>query len=329
MTRIAHPLFALVLLASSACITVAESSSGYDPVRRAPSEASSRAGSGLARANTPAQIAELGAALERRASERVQVGALRVIVEPFDEVRRDGGEHRHAILNERDAVGVVETLQYELTLALGNRLNVVDPGVILGVDASRDELRQRTGATHAVVGTWYRVGNHVDVAARIVSLDDGWIVATAQKRIRDFEGRVFSRALQSPLDERSTLRPAQPVAAELEPEIEIDELEEPSGRADSDTDVDSGTHVAPLVEQLLRANEVSVVVGSPPEVDPDGVPLDFDPDAVLSPESVGPGAARLRDTPEHRSLRSDWPPLDDRSPAGVESASGGSPDTRF
>ena len=143
-------------------------------------------------------------------------------------------------------MGVVETLQYELTLALGNRLNVVDPGVILGVDASRDELRQRTGATHAVVGTWYRVGNHVDVAARIVSLDDGWIVATAQKRIRDFEGRVFSRALQSPLDERSTLRPAQPVAAELEPEIEIDELEEPSGPADSDTDVDSGTHVAPV-----------------------------------------------------------------------------------
>ncbi|MEL6716635.1 MAG: FlgO family outer membrane protein, partial [Planctomycetota bacterium] len=192
-----HASSSVAALSLAACAAIG---GDFDPTAR---------GGGGPSANTPTQIAELAAALEERASARVQIGALRVLVEPFEEVEGELPRHRHAILDAREAQAVVETLQYELTLSLGNRINVVDPAAVTTASSSRAELRRATGATHAVVGTWYRAGDDVDVAARLVALDDGWIVATAQRRIVDFEGRILS-STRSAADTRRRLAERAP-----------------------------------------------------------------------------------------------------------------------
>ncbi|MEO0661902.1 MAG: FlgO family outer membrane protein [Planctomycetota bacterium] len=278
-----------VALTLAACAAVGGE---YDPTVR---------GGAGASANTPSQIAELAAALEERASARVQVGALRVLVEPFEEVEGELPRHRHAILDAREAQAVVETLQYELTLSLGNRVNVVDPAAVTTASGSRAELRRATGATHAVVGTWYRAGDDVDVAARLVALDDGWIVATAQRRIVDFEGRILS-STRSAADTRRRLAERAPAPASKGGLVVVGELPvAPTAEESIESVLPRGVELNGVEQGVLepggappRSTPPSGTAAAEPTVGADGVPVDFDPAAVLGPGAEGPAAARLR-----------------------------------
>jgi len=243
--------------------------------------ASGRSRARLASAsNTPDQIASLASDLEGRAERRIQLGAIRVIVEPFDEVEPEVPNHRFGVLADRERRATVDTIRHELTLALGNSVNVVDPDALFaGGDRTMAEVREATRATHAVVGTWYRVGDgaDIDVAARLVDLSDGWIVATAQRRIVGFEGRLIygeRGAAEAPRRTAVVADERDAADAELVPGDIA-----PGGGAQA---ADAGA--AP------RPGDAAPPAPSVPS----DVPADFDLREVLEGGAVGPGASRIR-----------------------------------
>lgn len=237
-----------------------------------------------ATSNTPEQIASLAADLEGRAEQRIQLGAIRVIVEPFDEVEPEVPNHRFGVLADRERRATIDTLRHELTLALGNSVNVVDPDALFaGGDRTMAEVREATRATHAVVGTWYRVGDgaDIDVAARLVDLSDGWIVATAQRRIAGFEGRL----IYGDRGERGAEAPRRTAVVANE---------------SSSTGGDPGAENAPAVGAAAPDGAGGGAAPRPGDVAPPAgavpgdVPADFDLREVLESGAVGPGASRIR-----------------------------------
>ncbi len=155
-------------------------------------------GSRPAASHVPSEIAILAQDLEERASLRSSLGSARILVEALEPIGPRKGRHRFAILDEEDLRAVQDTIRYELEMALGNRLNVLDPDAAIRASEAGAEsdsapgasLRDRLGATHAVVGTFVRNGDLVDIAVRLVDLRDGWIVATAERRIPRFVPRA-------------------------------------------------------------------------------------------------------------------------------------------
>lgn len=218
--------------------------------------------------NTPLEIRSLARELEERAASRIQLGSMRLLVEEFEEVssrrvRTGAAVHSRAA---EDAAAVAETLRAELMLSLGNRVNVVDPDLVTpaGTEDGPEARRRASGATHALVGTWTRSGDAVDVTARLVHLDDGWIVATAQRRIHRF------RAL------RTTAAPAAPLPAAT---IASAPGADPDGEAPAPLVGD-----AELPDPEAPEAEAAALPGELPPGIPEGAVIEF---------SEGPAAARL------------------------------------
>lgn len=172
------------------------------------------------------EIAALAQELEERASLRSSLGSARILVEDLEPIGPRKGRHRFAILDEDDLRAVQDTIRYELEMALGNRLNILDPGAVIPAEGSGSEeaqaasMRQRLGATHAVVGTFVRNGDVVDIALRLVDLRDGWIVATAERRIPRFVPRVAVTLRSSQLEEQARLKVLQRTTAMTRPEAD-------------------------------------------------------------------------------------------------------------
>lgn len=213
-------------------------------------------------ADVAAEISALAASLEERAALRTSLGAARVVVEDLEVLRPREARYRYATLDERDANAVRATVRHELEMALSNRLNVVD------VDAARGDGARPAGATHVIRGTILRTGGDVDLSLKLVDLRDGWIVATAQRRIERFVARdavPVGRAGESDARRRTA-----------EVETSTDVAGEPAAQ--------EPTPVAqePELEPVIAAEPVA------PEVDADGVPtgavIEFD---------AGPAASRL------------------------------------
>lgn len=172
------------------------------------------------------EIAALAQELEGRASLRSSLGSARILVEDLEAIGPRKGRHRFAILDEEDLRAVRDTIRYELEMALGNRLNILDPDAAMaaeepagdGVNAA--SLRQRLGATHAVVGTFVRNGEVVDISLRLVDLRDGWIVATAERRIPRFVPRAALSLRSGSLEEQARVKALQRTTAMSEPDGE-------------------------------------------------------------------------------------------------------------
>lgn len=211
-------------------------------------------------ANVAAEVSALATSLEERASLRTSLGTARVVVEDLEILQPREARYRYAVLEERDVRAVQATVRHELEMSLGNRLNVVDRRALQ--DRARDdaELERLSGATHAVTGTLLREGGDVEIALRLVDLRDGWIVATAQRRIERFVARDLV-----PLEETARTDPRQRTA----------EVEE-----------------APRGETLTVVDDLPIEppVEAEPEGDvfDDGVPLD----AIIEFDA-GPAASRL------------------------------------
>jgi len=97
-------------------------------------------------------------------------------------------------------------LEFELQIALANRMNVVgmhrhtgasgpDPGIVL---AAHDEHAAHSDATHALLTTFVHDGVELELTVQLVECDSGWIVATARRRIVGFTPHAFDVGLGPP-----------------------------------------------------------------------------------------------------------------------------------
>lgn len=136
------------------------------------------------RADITAELNELAAALEERATLRVPLGSARVRVTDLEPVLSRESRHRFAVLEERDVEATQTTIRRELEIALADRMNIIDPDVVRADD-------EPVAATHEVDGTFVRTGEDIEITLRLVDLRDGWIVATAGRRIFGFVPRDY------------------------------------------------------------------------------------------------------------------------------------------
>lgn len=265
------PLLVLSVLASLAfagCKTAAFSA--YSPRPRQ-----------IPAADVSAEIAALAADLEERATLRTPLGTARVRVTDLEPILARQARHRFAVLEERDVRATQETIRRELEMALGNRLNVVD-------EASATEAGEGSGtiATHKVDGTYLLTGNDIELSIRLVDLRDGWIVATAQRRIFRFEPRHYARPMEASSSDDARRAARQRTAS-------VDDI----APIPSDVRiVADGEVLCPLVEgeeplaaPLLHEGSTAVMDEQPVGVGGSmGVPMD----EVIEFE-VGPAAHRL------------------------------------
>lgn len=266
-----RPLALLLLaLGSVGCVTASYQRS-YDPrPRPAPP------------ADVQAELSALADSLQERASLRTSLGTARVVIEDLEVVQPREARYRYAVLQEHEVRATQETVRQGLEMSLGNRLNVVDTAALAGRFTDGEALRRAAGATHAVTGTLVREGDDVDIALKLVDLRDGWIVATAQRRIERFVARDLvpaGRVGGAAADPRRHTAEVKDLAAAA-PEL-LAVVEAPSAAAEP------GATAAP--DQAAPDQAV------PDEVplDPDGVPLG----AEIEFEQ-GPAASRLGGRPE-------------------------------
>lgn len=145
------------------------------------------------------EIGALVDELTELAGLRIPLGSVRVIIDEPVPVRPKSARFRPAAQGERDRRATQAAVRFELEMALGNRMNVVGAGDLATgpLDGSatevaapeNDSLAQRaarTGATHALLGTFVRDGDDLDLSIRLVEFDSEWIVATARRKIVGF-----------------------------------------------------------------------------------------------------------------------------------------------
>ena len=251
---------AALALGCAAC--EATSYSVYEPRDRGP-----------ARADITVELDKLAALLEERATLRVPLGSARVRVTDLEPVLSRESRHRFAVLEERDVDATQTTIRRELEIALAGRMNVIDPSVALAGD-------QPVAATHEVDGTFVRTGDDIEITLRLVDLRDGWIVATAGRRIFGFVPRDY-------VDPRTSRARRPEVVAGVEETAPIPaERVEPIGAAAPRDAIDRPGDA--IVEDAAGD------VGEAAEPDP----TTSTADGVISPNTViefdvGPAASRL------------------------------------
>lgn len=144
------------------------------------------------------EVGALAQELGDRAQARIALGTARVLVDNLVALRAPGDRFRQAGMEKRDLETTHATLRYELEMALGNRVNLVGAEGLPGAAPRSSDLEARalrTGATHAIRGSFVRGRDDVEVSLMLVDLSADWVVATARRHIRNFEPNAFIGAI--------------------------------------------------------------------------------------------------------------------------------------
>ena len=222
------------------------------------------------------EIEALAKELADRAESRSPLGNARIQLGAIDAIEPRRSPYRQVSILERDLRATEATVRHELSMSLGNRVNIVGEGAEI--------------ATHRIEGEFLRSSSALEVSLRLVEIKSDWIVATARRRIDQFIPEYYDRRLQpegtpvslaeaaSPSSSSSpsgagarALRPAYPVPGrDTGSVLELDAVPEP-------TTVLSARQTPQGASQLPSADAAEEI----------GAPIEFE---------SGPAAARLRAT---------------------------------
>ncbi|MEM9381338.1 MAG: hypothetical protein AAGB93_15400 [Planctomycetota bacterium] len=150
--------------------------------------------------------------LSERAGLRIPLGSARVIIDEPVPIRPKSARFRPAAQGERDRRATQAAVRFELEMALGNRMNVVGAGDLASgalespatevagrPEQSLAQRAERTGATHALLGSFVRDGDDLDLSVRLIELDSEWIVATARRRITNYVPDAYDERYGTPV----------------------------------------------------------------------------------------------------------------------------------
>ena len=150
--------------------------------------------------------------LSERAGLRIPLGSARVIIDEPVPIRPKSARFRPAAQGERDRRATQAAVRFELEMALGNKMNVVGAGdlasgplespateVARKPTQSLAQRAERTGATHALLGSFVRDGDDLDLSVRLIELDSEWIVATARRRITNYVPAAYDERFGTPV----------------------------------------------------------------------------------------------------------------------------------
>ena len=163
-------------------------------------------------ADLAVEIGALVDELTELAGLRIPLGSVRVIIDEPVPIRPKSARFRPAAQGERDRRATQAAVRFELEMALGNRMNVVGAGDLssgslegAATEASSNErptLAQRaarTRATHALLATFVRDGDDLDLSIRLVEFDSEWIIATARRKIVGFVPDAYDEQYGAPV----------------------------------------------------------------------------------------------------------------------------------
>ncbi|MEM9802177.1 MAG: hypothetical protein AAGA20_17765 [Planctomycetota bacterium] len=263
---------------ASSCVTTTYTE--YDP---RPSQSK--------KADLAVEIERLADDLAQRAELRIPLGVVRVVVDDPVPVRPESARFRPTEYDEPDRRAAQAAIRYELEMALGNRMNVVGAsdltdGLAAPASVSTQSLAaraSRTRATHALLGTFVRDGDELDLSVRLVELDSEWIVATARRRIRGFAPHSFHEPLGAPVP--AAAESEQPSHTALVTPFASDVVE-PAPETDATSLFDPPAETDDTLEGLMGGAPLAVEPLVPAATESDELPpIEFD---------RGPAAARLR-----------------------------------
>jgi hypothetical protein len=168
--------------------------------------ASSRGASGAdddTTADLAVEIDTLAAELTERASLRIPLGSARVLVEHPIAVRPERNRYWPEHLWAEEQHAAQAALEFELEIALANRMNVVGirnhahgPEAAAGfASAALAAHTDHVDATHALLTTFLFDGFELELTVQLVALDSRWIVATARRRIFGFSPDAYDAPL--------------------------------------------------------------------------------------------------------------------------------------
>lgn len=260
----------LVAFVASGCVTSSYGryqSYGYEGVgKEAPKTA-----------DLAVEIDALAGDLSRKAGLRIPLGSARVLIDDPVPIRPKSARFRPAQYGQQERRAAQAAIRFELEMALGNRMNVVG-----ALDLSSDVKEaaapaapplsvraERTRATHALIGTFVKDGDEIDLSVQLVELGSEWIVATARRKIVGFVPDAYDERYGAPVP---VVAPQDDAASRT---AEVEKVESIEG-AVGDGEV--------VEEAGVAEGEVAPMEVVEPGIEGDA-PIEF---------TEGPAAARLR-----------------------------------
>lgn len=216
------------------------------------------------------EIDALANELADRAESRSPLGNARIQLGAIDAIEPRRSPYRQVSILERDLRATEATVRHELSMSLGNRVNIVGDAAEI--------------ATHRIEGEFLRSNSGLDVSLRLVEIKSDWIVATARRRIDQFVPEYYDRRMQpadAPLPTAEAPSPSRGGARALRPAYPV-----PGRDAASVAEVNAVPEPTTVLSARKALQDASLLPDAASAVEANA-PIEFD---------SGPAAARLRAT---------------------------------